>query len=179
MKPTERHAEAPDEFRPFFTAHYDQIARYCLRRLPVDLAADATAETFGVAWRRRDRMPEGDAAIAWLYGVARNVVRNHSRARGRAVRLATKLAHARSQPVGSAESTVLRSAIDDSLQWALDQLNDADREIVRLRALEDLAPTQIAQVLGCSPGTARKRLTRATERLRRALDAQATEGAAE
>ena len=31
------------------------------------------AETFAVAWRRRDRMPRG-AELPWLYGVARRVL---------------------------------------------------------------------------------------------------------
>lgn len=37
------------------------------------------AETFTVAWRRVDELPEGDAATLWLYGVARKVLANHYR----------------------------------------------------------------------------------------------------
>lgn len=34
-----------------------------------------------VAWRRLAEVPDGDESLLWLYGVARNVVRNHRRFR--------------------------------------------------------------------------------------------------
>ena len=63
------------------------MTRYCLRRLPVADANDATAEVFLVAWKKIDRVPAGEEALPWLYGVARNVVRNFSRSTRRSGRL--------------------------------------------------------------------------------------------
>ena len=38
------------------------------------------SETFTVAWRRFDDVPEGDAAMPWLLTTARKVLANHGRA---------------------------------------------------------------------------------------------------
>jgi len=78
-------------FRMVFDAHHDAVHRFCMRRLGVDDGNDATAEVFLVAWRRMDAMPEQDEPLPWLYGVARNVVRNHRRTRQRKVRLVSRL----------------------------------------------------------------------------------------
>jgi len=48
---------------------------------------------------------------------------------------------------------------------ALSQLSKSDREIVELSAWEELAPGEIAIVLGISPNAARVRLHRARHRL--------------
>ncbi|MBG0813570.1 hypothetical protein HS045_04950 [Planomonospora sp. ID82291] len=46
--------------------------RYAVRRSDsTDDVADVIAETFLVAWRRLDDVPDGDAAVLWLYGAAR------------------------------------------------------------------------------------------------------------
>jgi RNA polymerase sigma-70 factor (ECF subfamily) len=55
---------------------------------------------------------------------------------------------------------------------ALDDLSESDAELLRLWAWEQLEPTEIAAVLGCSPGTARTRMHRAKARLRAALAAR-------
>ena len=52
---------------------------------------------------------------------------------------------------------------------ALDDLSESDAELLRLWAWEQLEPAEIAEVLGCSPGTARTRMHRARARLREAL----------
>ena len=51
---------------------------------------------------------------------------------------------------------------------ALSALGDADREVILLRSYEGLSSDQIAAVIGCSPAAARKRLSRALRRLRKA-----------
>ena len=38
------------------------------------------SETFTVAWRRFDDVPEGEAALPWLLTTARKVLANHRRA---------------------------------------------------------------------------------------------------
>ncbi|HSO04781.1 MAG TPA: sigma-70 family RNA polymerase sigma factor, partial [Candidatus Limnocylindrales bacterium] len=57
----------------------------------------------------------------------------------------------------------------DVVSAALDDLSESDAELLRLWAWEQLEPAEIAEVLGCSPGTARTRMHRARARLREAL----------
>ena len=53
-----------------------------------------------------------------------------------------------------------------SLQAALRRLAPKQRAVVVLRYLEDLPDAQIAEIVGCGPGTVRSQLARALERLR-------------
>ena len=53
-------------------------------------ADEATSEIFLIAWRRSAQLPAGEEARLWLYGVARNVVRNWERSGRRRLRLAAK-----------------------------------------------------------------------------------------
>jgi RNA polymerase sigma-70 factor (ECF subfamily) len=81
-------------FRVVFDEHHDAVHAvhlFCLRRLGADDGNDATAEVFLVAWRRMDSMPGRDETLPWLYGVARNVVRNNRRRRQRTARLVSRL----------------------------------------------------------------------------------------
>ncbi|HWT23737.1 MAG TPA: sigma-70 family RNA polymerase sigma factor, partial [Solirubrobacteraceae bacterium] len=50
-----------------------------------------------------------------------------------------------------------------------ERLGDKDREVLRLWAWEQLAPREIAVVLGITPNAASVRLHRATKRLRDSL----------
>ncbi len=70
-------------------------------------------------------------------------------------------------------SLIDRGRIDsdgpDDLEAALAGLAARDREIIYLHCWEDLAPAQIAVVLGCTPNAASIRLHRAKQRLAQAL----------
>jgi len=54
-------------FRSLHSVTFDAVARYRLRRLPADIAHDAVADVYLVAWRRIDDAPASDEALAWLY----------------------------------------------------------------------------------------------------------------
>ena len=59
-------------FETVYGKHFRAILGYTLARLEPERARDATAETFLIAWRRLDDVP--DEPGAWLFGVARKVV---------------------------------------------------------------------------------------------------------
>jgi RNA polymerase sigma-70 factor (ECF subfamily) len=153
-------------FRSLYSLTFDAVARYCLRRLPADVAHDAVADVYLVAWRRIDDVPAGDEALAWLYGVARNVIRNATRSGRRSERLQARLTAHRPGHDPGPEPLVVRRDEDERLLRALDTLRETDREIVSLRAFEELTFAEIGCAVGCSPEAAKKRFARATRRLR-------------
>lgn len=154
-------------FEALFSAHSTPILGYLLRRVDsAEDAADLMAEVFTVAWRRIHRAPEGDEARLWLYGIARNVLANHRRGRARRGRLADRL---REQLAIRADTG--HSNGDDRVRNALATLPERDQEILTLSAWEQLAPGEIATVLGLTAVNARARLSRARARLRTALAA--------
>jgi RNA polymerase sigma-70 factor (ECF subfamily) len=154
-----------DRFHAIYSAHREALLAYLLRRTddPAD-AADVLAEVFLVAWRRADAVPVGDAARAWLFGVARRALANHRRSERRRSALASELAAALASVPPPADD-----AFDPDLRGALESLEARDREIVALTAWEQLTPAEIAQVLDMNPVTVRVRLHRARRRLEQKL----------
>ena len=157
-------APADERFRSLFAAHYPAIAAYAIRRLGRPDGHDAAAEVFTVAWRKLGKVPSEPETLPWLYGVARNVVRNVERSRRRRDRLT-----ARAVSVMPATASTDPESDDEVLQ-ALDRLSAADREVLRLHAWEDLGPADIATVMNISAGTAAVRLHRARRRLAAELE---------
>jgi RNA polymerase sigma-70 factor (ECF subfamily) len=141
------------------------VLRYCLRRLSVADANDAASDVFVVVWRRIESAPEGDDARLWLYGIARNVVRNSRRSARRSLRLRSKVAGMAPETVDGPERQVVQSDELRHALAALQRLSSKDQEVLRLRAMERLEIDEIATVLGCSAEAARKRFERAAKRL--------------
>ena len=56
-----------EAFERLFRAHYWAVRGYVLRRFPSAFAEDVLAETFLIAWRRLESVP--DDALPWLIGV--------------------------------------------------------------------------------------------------------------
>jgi RNA polymerase sigma-70 factor, ECF subfamily len=140
----------------------DAVRRYALNRgMTAADAEDLVAEVFTLAWRRLERIPADDP-IPWLFAAARNHWRNHLRSRRREREAVVRLRPAEEGGPSSDPSAHL-------LRSALATLSEADQEVLRLVAWDDLAPRQVAAVLGCSPGAARVRLHRARQRLATAL----------
>lgn len=164
-------------FREAFDAYFDAITRYCFRRLHPDKADDAASSVFVVAWRKIDQMPDGDQTLPWLYGVARNEVRTLRRSIRRSTALRAKLNGQPRYPDPGPEAMVIGSAEQAQLVQAFKTLGAGDQEIIRLRAYESLQVNQIAIVLGCTPEAAKKRCSRATKRLRDAVDRSGRRGA--
>src|SRR4029450_2647016 len=64
-----------------FRECYPVVRAYARRRAAPDAAQDVVADTFLVAWRRLEDVPED--ALPWLYGVARRVLANQRRSAAR------------------------------------------------------------------------------------------------
>jgi RNA polymerase sigma factor (sigma-70 family) len=133
----------------------------------LDEAADVLAETFLVAWRRLDQVPDGERAGLWLYGVARRNLANQRRGEHRRTQLADRL---RAEiPVDG--SIAEPPGAGTAGAFAFRSLSDGDRELLTLSGWEGLDPGEIGVVLRCSRNAARIRLHRARRRLRAALAA--------
>jgi len=159
---TSRSSDQAEKFTELFRANRLDILKYLIRRsASPEEAADALAETFLVAWRRIDIVPYGLEGRLWLYGVARNVLFKQFAKRQRATVLDERLA----SELTSAFTTPTDVQLRDRVLNALSQLSVSDREIVELSAWDELAPNEIASVLGISNNAARVRLHRAKQRL--------------
>lgn len=161
-----------DSFGALFDLHAVAVHRYCVHRC--DNAAeveDLTSVVFLEAWRTRTRAVVVDGSLRpWLFGIARNVVRNANRSRRRYAAALERL-HALPLPaeaddgLGVAEAAELRPV----LAHAIARLTDKQRDVVELCLVEQLSPAAAASVLGIPKGTVKSRLADARARLRALL----------
>jgi len=162
---------AEARFTQLYARFYGPIRAYCNRRVLSDAGDDAVAEVFLTMWRRFDEVPEGDAALIWLYGVAYRVVGNQTRSVTRRSRLRSRLQTVEPTPAGEADDSGRDDVDSRRVLAALARLNATDAEVLRLEAWEQLSAVSIAAVLDIAPDAARQRLHRARRNLAREYDA--------
>jgi RNA polymerase sigma-70 factor (ECF subfamily) len=158
-------------FDTLFAEHGPDIVAYCSWRAGSVEAQDAAAETFLIAWRRLDKIPEGEAARVWLYATARRVIANQRRSARRRAALQERL-ELEATPASRTDPE------ETHVYEALHRLRPVDREVLLLAEWEGLSPAEIAMVLGCLTVTARGRLHRARRRFRAAFEELGGEPAA-
>jgi RNA polymerase sigma factor (sigma-70 family) len=160
-------------FDALFAAYGRDIVAYCRWRAgSASDAQDAAAEVFVTAWRRLDSVPDGDAALVWLYATARRVIANQRRSSRRRVALEERLAR-------EAAAAPSKEPLDHEgalVHEALRRLGARDREVLLLAEWEGLSPAEIGTVMGCLAVTARGRLHRARRRFRAVFEDLRSEG---
>ncbi|GAB3774511.1 RNA polymerase sigma-70 factor (ECF subfamily) [Nocardioides ginsengisegetis] len=148
------------EFEELYRVTARDVFAYVRRRRTGD-AEEIVAETYAVAWRRRNEMPPQMFRRAWLFGVARRLLVAASRQQQRETALKRELT---TLPIPE-HDTATRAHTAQVMSAALRRLPREQQELLRLVAWEGLTPAELAVSLGVRPGTARVRLHRA----RRAL----------
>jgi RNA polymerase sigma factor (sigma-70 family) len=164
----------PQAFEAFYRAHVDAVQRFVARRVNDPyLVADLTAEVFLAAiGSSHTYRPRRATPIAWLFGVARNVVAAERRRHARDLRGAGRIAGRRL--VDSDDFVRLEERIDAEakardLQCAMDRLSESERAVLELVALDGLTVLEAAHALRISQVSARVRLHRARQRMREHL----------
>src|SRR2546426_11236931 len=167
-----------------FERHFDRVYRYALGRLFCrEAAEDVAAATFDRALATIDGYSyQGRPILAWLYGIARNVVketrRNDIRQQGAGLLRSLFIHSNRHRPdhvlplmqVDGTDAAVSR--ID--LTHAIARLTEIQREVVLLRYFGGLSASETGQVIG-RPETAVYALqARALAALRRQLTSENT-----
>jgi len=126
--------------------------------LAADLVQDALERT-GVRWSRIERTGDPEAYV-------RRAIVNGRTSRWRKLRRET-LVDVAPEP----RITINAAHHDDDLWQLLATLPRRQRAVLVLRYYEDMSEVQIAQTLGCAPGTVKSQASKALAKLRAALDA--------
>jgi len=131
-------------------------------------AEDATQDAFLSAWRSIGSFRGGNFK-AWLLRITANVCRDHLRKLKR--RSFTSLEAMLLEPEGlpsseSPEDYVLRREIGEQIQKGLASLPSEQRLAVILSDIQGLSYEEMSQVMDCSLGTVRSRLSRGRAQLR-------------
>jgi RNA polymerase sigma-70 factor, ECF subfamily len=171
-----RAGHEPAAFVQLYRRHYDDIFRYCVHRLfERHTAEDVTSDVFLKAARHIHRFSGCDESQFrnWLYRIATNEANSHLRKTTRRQRLLRHFGQGPDQTAANSDSPDAEQL--DRLREAVLRLRPRYQTIITLRFFENLKPTEIAEVLGCSAGTARSRLARAIAQLRKRLKAAGVE----
>src|SRR4051794_20413995 len=162
-----------DAFAVFYRRHLDPVVAFLRRRVPApEHAFDLAAETFAVvALQAADFRGEG-AATAWLYGIARNLLRASLR-RGYIEAGARRRLGTEPTPLDDADLLAVeeRAATGDAgLHAALAALPEPTRRALLARVVEEREYPEIAAELQCSEHVVRQRVHRGLAHMRANLE---------
>jgi RNA polymerase sigma factor (sigma-70 family) len=162
----------PQAFREFYDRYALWVRAWFTRETSSETAAlDLTAETFAQAWRgvRRFRDLADGSGAPWLFGIARNLLRQyhkHNRIETAArERLGLPLAFADSDEYERVDDREAASSLAPRLQVAMGALPADQRRALQLRVVQQLSYEEVAGRLGCSRNAARLRVSRALRTL--------------
>ena len=139
-------------------------------------AMDLAQEVFVRAYQGLSAFRGQAQVYTWLFSIAANVARNRLRDRGRKGRdqgisldglaedapgIATAHASTQTNPRDAASTQELNAALEDCLA----ALPEGFRLAFCLRTFDGMRSEEIAETLGCPPGTVKSRLNEARKRL--------------
>jgi RNA polymerase sigma factor (sigma-70 family) len=153
-------------FKTLVDRHGAAVYSQCVRQLRNShLAEDVTQAVFMVLARKARSLPENLVLAAWLFKVTRYACANARRSQLRRARHEQEAAMMRTlEQDGSVDVGVsdLEMVLDD----ALARLGRTDRNAIVLKYYSGLSATEVAEHLGVSAAAAKRRLSRALQKLR-------------
>lgn len=165
-------SDDPLAFREFYDRYAMWMRSWFLRRTGSDVAAlDLTAETFAAAWHaaRRFRDQADGSAAPWLFGIARNLLRQyhkHNRIESAArERLGIPKAWAECEDYDAVDERMVATSLAPRLARAVRALPTEQRRALELRVVQQLEYDEVAGALGCTQNAARLRVSRALRAL--------------
>lgn len=162
-----------------YDRHARAIYRYGMRRVGPDAVDDVVADTFLIAYERREQFdPARTTALPWLYGIATNVVHRHRFAERRHHRAMARLPPA-DQELAFTDQVAARvdaAGMVRALSAELARMSTRQRDVLFLFAA-GLSYIEIAATLEVPIGTVMSRLHRARARLQPALASLPSSGA--
>ena len=172
----QRACSDPDAFAQLYLMHYDNVFRYCVRRLFDRHSAEDVAST--VFFKVMHNLDSFDGTAidfrSWLLRIATNAVNDHlrdARRRTEAMKKVVKNGRAEFDIAIDCDVELLERKI--MLKQALLSLKPKYQTVITLRFFENMKLTEIAACLGKKPSTVRSWLSRATAKLRKKLNAAA------
>ncbi len=163
----------PEGFRPIFTRYSKPILMFIYNLTgDRDRAEELTQETFIRAYRKLDTLRGNARFSTWLFGIARNVVREAIKAKYRSLRsaapdglVANRLPDTKARP----DERVISEELSGKIRDALLRLPEGQRTVFILKLITSMRYEEISDVTGSSIGKLKTDLHRARRRMREEL----------
>jgi RNA polymerase sigma-70 factor (ECF subfamily) len=174
-----------DPFRTLYDANYQRVRSLLARMVGPQEAEDLAQTVFAKAAQALSTFRNEAQTSTWLHRIAVNVASDWLRSRStheakltlplpdasdEDMRAAASGSDADSQP--SPEQELARKDMRDCIRGEIGKLPEAHRTVLMLSALAGLTDDEVAQTLGISRGSAKVRLHRARQELKKIIEAR-------
>jgi len=147
--------------------HMKLVYWTCKRELKSDqLAEDATQAVFLLLARKGKTLRFGISLPGWLFQAARLVCKDVRKSENRRMKREADAAQTR---ISETSDNHQWNEVEPWLNDSLSKLSASDRQEILLRFFDDLSLKEVAIEIGTSEDTARKRISRAIDKLRISL----------
>jgi RNA polymerase sigma-70 factor (ECF subfamily) len=155
--------------------HHESLLRYLNRQAGSPTAAEELLQqTWLSALDHLDQFKydeQGGVGFkAWLFRIATNKAHDQWRSRGRERNAYAGLKLMTDEEVPDASHRLQGREQDEKLRQAIDQLPDAQKQVVLLRYYSGMKFVEIAQMLGCPLNTALGRMHKAMIKLKKLIE---------
>jgi len=157
-------------FSQIYDDYIDKIYRFIFFKVnSEEIAQDLCSETFLRGWQSfKSNKQEIENPPAFLYQIARNLVIDHYREKGRTQTVSADYVSITDPGQDLKEQALSKSDLD-TIKLALNDLKDNYQEVVIWHYIDDLSISEIAKMLKKSEGAVRVMLHRALKSLRNNL----------
>lgn len=156
------------EFEEIYDQYIEKIYRFIFLKVNTqEIAEDLTSEVFLRCWKAYQASSNEIQNIqAFLYQIARNLVIDHYRAKGKAQFVSIDETPIIDPSSGIEEKSFISSDLNN-IKFALSKINDDYKEVIVWHYVDDLPIVEIAKILNKSEGAVRVMLHRALECLKK------------
>ena len=158
-------------FSQIYDSHVEKIFRFIFLKVnSQDIAQDLCSETFLRAWESfKDNNKKIDNPNAFLYQVARNLIIDHYRDKGRTQTVSADYVSI-IDPGQDLEKKTLQDSDMGMIQSELNNLKPEYQEVIIWHYIEDLSVPEIAKMIDKKQGTVRVKLHRALKALKNKIE---------
>ncbi len=157
-----------EAFRQLIHRHAGMVLATCRRELgDATLAEDASQAVFLLLSQKAKGLQKEGSLASWLFSASRLICRNLKRQNLRREHYEVQASMRIDTP--KEPDTEIWDDLEPRLNLALSRLKEADQKAILLRYIEGQSQAEVATALGVTENTARMRIQRSVERLRRQL----------
>lgn len=158
-----------EEFLTVYDEHGDAVYRRCLfKTSDHEVARDLMQEAFTRTWDYLAAGKDIDNVKAFVFTVANNLIKDHYKKK-KSITMMDMGDFDPQRIVDEVESIQDKAEVQEVLR-ALEELKEADREMLTLNIVDGFGPKEIGEMLGERENTVSVRLHRARTRLRSVLN---------